>query len=327
MNKLHFLQVLLLSFLFVACEKSDKAIVLPPKGDGTAIQVNMGEEYDEHYYVSLENQSIVHSAKSSDWQLAFTCLPDDHSVYMNGGIGINAYPTGKSGYDQVGFNDTVGIGDHWRFDPSCGGPDSSVLGQWQKGNQVFIIRMGKTSNNFKKLKISSADLFQYTIEVGDLNSTQPTKRTIIKTTDVNFVYFSLNTLEEVVGVEPLKTTYDLHFTTYNYSFYDQTPVLQYTVVGCLLNPLATSAYKDSVLGYDHFNKSNIQALSFSSLWDAIGYDWKKIDWASGSTDFVIDKRYTFIIRTQSNRYFKLRFLDFYGATGEKGSPKFEFVEL
>jgi hypothetical protein len=313
-------------FLF-SCEKKDKAIVLPPKGDEVAIQVGMGSEYTEHYYVSLENQSIVHTGHCNAWDIAFACGSNDLNIYMNGGIGISAFPTGKSSFASVNWSDTALVGNNWHYDASTGEVDSSVLGQWQKGNQVFLVKLGKTGSVIRKIKIREADQFQYVIEVGSVDATTPLVVTIMKSSKYNFKYFSMQEMKELLDVEPLKTSYDLHFTTYNYTFWDQNPPLQYTVVGCLLNPTQTAAYKDSVMGYSQITKETMNQFPLSTKWDAIGYDWKKIDWASGSTDYVIDKRFTFLVKTQNNRYFKLRFLDFYGPTGEKGSPKFEFVEL
>lgn len=321
-----FLLIGLSLFLF-SCEKKDKALTLPPKGDGTAVQVNMGEDYTEHFYVSLENQKIVHSGLSNAWDLSFSCSPNEHLIFMNSGQGIAAFGTGKASFAQVNSLDTLSADSRWQYDVSTGEADSCVIGQWMKQNQVFIVKIGKNDNQYKKIKIVEADAFQYIIEVGNLDATTPVTRTILKDPDYNFKYFSLHQFAEVNDIEPVKTSYDLHFITYGYSFYDQNPVLHYIVVGCLLNPTNTMAYKDSVMGYNTFTKEASNNLQYSNHWDVIGYDWKKIDWASGSTDYLIDKRYTFIIRTQNNRYYKLRFLDFYSPTGEKGSPKFEFVEL
>jgi HmuY protein len=322
----HFITILLLSGLFFSCEKKDKSITLPPKGDGTAIQVNMGENYTEHFYVSLENQKIVKTGSANEWDLAFSC-EEDNSIYMNGGQGMAAYPTGKISFESVSDSDTTAIENKWAYDGSTGDKDSCVLGNWIHLNQVFIVKLNRTDKHYKKIKISEADAFQYVIEVGDLNAATPVTRTLVKNADFNFIYFSLHQLAQVANVEPIKSSYDLHFTTYNYSFYDQTPVLRYIVVGCLLNNNNTYAYKDSIIGYNSFTKETSSAIQYTNHWDAIGYDWKKIDWASGTTDYTIDKRYTFVIRTQNNRFYKLRFLDFYSPTGEKGSPKFEFVEL
>ncbi|MBL7772793.1 MAG: HmuY family protein [Chitinophagaceae bacterium] len=313
-------------FLF-SCEKRDKAITLPPKGDGVVIQVNMGEEYGEQFYVSLENQQIVHSVPCNIWDLAFSCKADDYTVYMNGGQGMCAYPTGKSDFATVGMGDTSLAASNWLYDGSTGEVDSAIIKWSLHSNQVYIVKLDKNDTKYKKIKIAQADAFQYSIEVGELDDQTPQLRTLVKNTHTNFTYFSLHHFTEVANVEPAKNSYDLKFTTYNYSFYEQNPPLRYIVVGCLLNATNTSAYKDSTIGFTSLTKDLTAQVQFNTHWDAIGYDWKKIDWASGSTDYTIDKRFSFIVKTQNNRYFRLRFLDFYSPTGEKGSPKFEFQEL
>ena len=54
-----------------------------------------------------------------------------------------------------------------------------------------------------------------------------------------------------------------------------------------------------------------------------GFDWKKFD----GSNYSITPNLTFIIETSSNRYFKLRFTDFYNSSGVKGYPTFEIQEL
>lgn len=320
--------LLVLSVVLFSCEKKDKAITLPPKGDGMVMQVNMGEEYSEEFYVSLENQQIVHSVPCNSWDLAFSTNPDDHTVHLNGGQGMCAYPTGKSDFAQVGEGDTALAAANWMYDGSTGESDSAVIKNWSIHNtQVYIVKLGKNDTNLKKIKITQADMLQYTIEVGNLKDTTPIVSTLIKTPETNFVYYSLHHFAVMTHIEPAKNTYDLKFTTYNYTFFEENPPLHYIVVGCLLNSNQTMAYKDSTTGFMSLTKDMTHDVKFSAYWDAIGYDWKKIDWASGSTDYTIDKRFSYIVKTQNNRYYRLRFLDFYSPTGEKGSPKFEFQEL
>lgn len=73
-------------FLFVAvllssCEKKDTSIILPPKGNGTAMQVDMGENYDYQYFISLQQNSIVHISPTKNWDLAFSCDPNSHAIF------------------------------------------------------------------------------------------------------------------------------------------------------------------------------------------------------------------------------------------------------
>lgn len=315
------------TILLFSCEKKDHPITLPPKGAGVAMQVNMGDKYTNQFFVSLENQQVVATGLCDEWDLSFSTSDSNHSVHLNGGQGMAAYATNKTNFADVNEKDTTNINDHWLYDEWSGISDSTALKDALSSGQVYLIRLNASDKNFKKLKITYADAYEYRLELGDLTTTTPQTKTIIKNNEYNFIYFSLHSFKEISGVEPFKNNWDIHFTTYNHTFYDQNPPLRYVVTGCLLNPNNTWAYKDSVWGYNNISREAINAIQLSQRWDALGYDWKKIDWASGSTNYVIDPRYSYIIRTQNNRYYKLRFIGFYSPTGEKGSPKFEFVEL
>ncbi|MBK8684592.1 MAG: hypothetical protein IPN26_06155 [Bacteroidetes bacterium] len=79
----------------MSCEQKEKPITLPPKGDGSVMQVDMGEKYEYQYYISLDDQKIVYVSRSDQWDLAFESASDKHAIYLNGGQGMAAIPTGK----------------------------------------------------------------------------------------------------------------------------------------------------------------------------------------------------------------------------------------
>ncbi len=325
--RFHLLTVLcLLIFAFSSCEKKDKPITLPPKGDGTVMQLDMGENYEYQYFVSLQEQKIVHISRMDNWDLAFQCGENDQGVFLNGGKGMAAFSCGKSDFAQVGFGDTLNAVERWKIDQSCGQLDSSAIGDWKNKNEVFLIRLDKEGKKIRKLKISYEDPFQYIIDVGDIQSTIPASITILKNPDQNYTYFSFGLLNTVSGVEPEnRNTWDLQATLYSYTFYDQNPPLPYVVNGILTNPRLLFAYKDSVTGFNQVSKEFAQSLTFSNRLDVIGFDWKKYD--IDNNLYTVDPRYTYILKTKQNAYFKLRFLDFYSTGGVKGSPKFEFKPL
>ena len=66
-------------------------------------------------------------------------------------------------------------------------------------------------------------------------------------------------------------------------------------------------------------------MPLSNHKDVTGFDWKKYD--IDKNLYTVDSRYNYIVKTKSDSYYKLRFLDFYSASGIKGSPKFEFLQL
>lgn len=326
MTKLPLVYILLFLVVgLVSCEKKDKAITLPAKGDGIAMQVDMGEKYDFQFFISLQNNNIVHISPTKNWDLAFSCDPNSHAVFLNGAKLMSAINTHKSNIADVNISDTSDKADMWKYDNASGSIDSTVIGDWKKNHEVYIIKLNNTSNKVRKIKFLSEDIFEYKIEVADLPASVPMVITIPKRAQYNYTYFSFDFLAEVENVEPNKQSWDLQITSYNFTFYDQNPILPYVVTGILLNPTGTTAYKDSLINYNNINAEFALAAPLSSNKDVIGFDWKKYD--IDKNLYTIDNRYSYVIKTKDDSYYKLRFLDFYSQTGVKGSPKFEFQQL
>lgn len=314
-----------LIYFFSSCEKKDKPITLPPKGNGSLMQVDMGENYDFQYFIDLEGQKIVHISRIDMWDLAFQSDDNAHSIFLNGGKGMAAFSSGKTDFASVGYADTSNAEKRWKIDEPCGQIDSLAIGEWKNTNQVYLIRMDKSGKQIRKLKITYEDAYQYIISVGDISSEIPASITILKNKEQNNTYFSFSLLKTVDKVEPNRTTWDIQTTLYSYTFYDQNPPLPYVVNGFFINTPLVVAYKDSLTGYANVTKDFASSLPYSSLRDVIGYDWKKYD--IDKNIYSVDNRFTYIIKTRNKAYFKLHFLDFYSPTGIKGSPKFEFQPL
>jgi len=324
--KLYTIIILSLSFFTLSsCEKKDKPISLPPKGDGSVAQLEMGENYEFQYFYSLKEQKIVHISRTDQWDLAFETGENQHAVILNGGKGMAAYATSKSDFGNVNFNDTINASKRWKIDQPCGQLDSMAIGEWKNKNEVYIIRLDKEGKKLRKLKITYEDAFQYTIDFGDINTTIPASITVLKNKNQNFTYFSFSLLNTVDGVEPDKNTWDIQATLYSYTFYDQNPPLPYIVNGFLLNPNGITAYKDSLTGYNAITKEIAQSFPLSSNRDIIGFAWKSYN--IDNNVYTVVPYYSYIIKSRNNVLFKLRFLDFYSPMGVKGSPKFEFKPL
>lgn len=312
-------------FALSSCEKKDKPISLPPKGDGSVVQLEMGENYEFQYFYSLKEQKIVHISRYDQWDIGFETGENQHAVILNGGKGMAAFATGQRDFSKVGISDTINALKRWKIDQPCGQLDSLAIGEWKNKDEVYIIRLDKEGKNLRKLKITYEDAFQYKIDIGDINTTIPASITVLKNKNQNFTYFSFSLLNTVDGVEPDKNTWDIQATLYSYTFYDQNPPLPYIVNGFLLNPNGTTAYKDSLTGYNSITKEIAQSFPLSTRRDIIGFDWKSYN--IDNNIYTVVPSYSYIIKSRSNALFKLRFIDFYSPMGVKGSPKFEFKPL
>lgn len=59
----------------------------------------------------------------------------------------------------------------------------------------------------------------------------------------------------------------------------------------------------------------------------IGFEWKSINLSAPLLHYNVKSYLTYILKDQHGYYWKLRFLDFYNAQGEKGYPKLEYQQL
>ncbi len=324
--KNHSIFFLVLILFFTACQKKELPIVLPPKGDGVALQVNMGENYEMQYFISLQNQKIVHNSPVKVWDIAFSSLPNNSTILLNGSKLMSAFNTHKINFNDVTINDTTGITNEWKYDEASGNIDSTAIGNWKNNNEIYLIKVENGSRDeIYKLKIISEDFFEYKFEVCELSATIGIPITIQKSFTHNYIYFSLKTNATVENIEPNKNTWDIQFTVYNVTFYDQNPPLPYIVNGVLLNPNGVVAYKDSVSEYNNINVDFANSITMSTNKNVIGYDWKKFDFITNQ--YVIENKFSYLIKNDNGSLFKLRFLDFYSPEGIKGSPKFEYEQI
>lgn len=320
-----FLLVPFLLFALVSCERKEKPITLPPKGDGSVMQVEMGDNYEYQFFINLQQEKIVHVSRIDQWDLAFQSEPSQHAVFLNGGKGMAVYPCDKANFEDVNYSDTLKAKANWRYDAQNGSLDSTAIGEWKGKNPVFIVKLNESGTKLRKLQLLSENAFQYTIAVGDIASTVPYTIQINRNLNCNFTYFSFDLLNTVDQVEPGKNAWDIQVTRFNYTFYEPNPPLRYIVNGVLLNPTLTKAYKDSVTDYNLIDEAFALSAPLSSDRNVIGFDWKTYNIDQGL--YTIVRKYNYIIKTQQDQYFKMHFLDFYSSTGVKGSPKFEFFRL
>ena len=192
---------------------------------------------------------------------------------------------------------------------------------------MFIINRGYNINGneagYKKFMIESINDEYYIIKYANLDNTNSNIIEIQKDNSKNFQYLSFNN-NEVINIEPNKEEWDLVFTQYTHLYNDPDLPPSYLVTGVLINYLNNVLVsKDSINTFEDINYNNVETYTFSNKQNAIGYDWKTYN----GNGYVINTNLTYIIKDISNRYFKMRFIDFYNSYGEKGYPSFEIQEL
>ncbi|MBS1773027.1 MAG: HmuY family protein [Bacteroidetes bacterium] len=332
--KLFIPTIVAVSLIFASCEKHDTPISLPEKNSAAHATVDMGEDYTDQIFYDIETQKVVYTSAVNSWDLAFEASPSGYHIFMNEGKMMFAYNTHETNMDKVNAPPKIKDSE-WGFDASCGLPDSTGIGDCRMSrgsgskNEVYILKLNSTlvPDTFKKMQILAVTEDKYVIAYADLKGGPIKTVTIPKNDNYNRVYYSLVD-NALTNPEPPKNTYDIVFTRYMIIFYNN-PLLKafqpYLVSGPLLNPMNVTAICDSLTPYKNITADKIPTIKLSNHRDAIGYDWKSYDYIKGR--YTVKPEKVYIIKTRSNYYYKLHFLDFYSPQGVKGSPSFEFERI
>lgn len=335
-----FLLLLLFTLVFftTSCLKEDTP-VKKPDINATEVQTEFST-YNTQGYYSLKNASFVKTNEKSAWDLRFDCN-NSFYIWLNSAKYMMVADAGNISLQSI--TDTAGL--HFTFDYPSGNPDSNAIGEWGdfstaypiSKNHVYIIDLGRDANGnvlgFKKMRIKNFTSNAYTIEFLDLHSiaTTPYTLTITKNSTYNYAYVSLQGLGSIVDIEPPKDQWDLWFTQYTTWIYDpdQGFDISYLVIGVLINPNATSGSYDSLNRFSQIEILEAQSKPYYKNWDIVGYGWKNAGNVTGGGPvvYITYPQITYIIKSQSNEYFKMRFTDFYNNAGTRGYPKWEQLQM
>lgn len=310
--------------------------------------------YEYQTFYSLEDNQESANNLVSDWDLGFECGANGESVILNSGDILSIYNAGA-----VEFSTAIEIPTdaQWIYDASSGNNDSLVVNNWVNtsaepyaySHDVFIIR--KNNEPFKKFKLIELSENSYRLVVSPLQNFSPDTIIVAKQEGINYQKLSLQNQNAIVKIEPNTSDWDLQFTTYQSIIPDDDGVLTpYVVRGVLHNPHQTEvgfyyisdddvpfldpSYKDQeeTALEEYFLQltiDDVQNIPFTSTLDAIGYDWKDvvIDYESGSAVYASNTRNIYIVKSQNGSLYKMRFISFYDASGQKGFPTIHYLKM
>ncbi|MDZ7743225.1 MAG: HmuY family protein [Bacteroidota bacterium] len=331
-----YLVIILLSL--TSCFKEDERVQPHDPGNVEVAQVEMTKNYKYQAYFDLESGSVIAQNLRTDWDLGFETSDTGWHVILNTGNFMWAGNTGLTDFSQN--IDTTGL--VWKFDKSDGNPDSTAIKRWFETTNndtsytkhVYAINQGYTpSGNLrgvKKIVFRKVDKDHYEIAWGEVDAVEPTLYTISKDSSRNYVFFSFEDGEQK-NLEPDKRDWDLWFTQYTTILLtNEGNPYPYLVTGTLINQYQqTRVAEDSILSFQLLDYQTAQEMQYSNKLDVIGYDWKSVvgDVQSGNVSYIVRENLHYIIHTQEDLYYKLRFVDFYNDLGDKGYPRFEFQRL
>ncbi|MGC4058902.1 MAG: HmuY family protein [Chitinophagaceae bacterium] len=320
------LALLALLWSNAACMSKEQLVPVKPQGAEQIASVELGEDYKWQVYYSLENNKEIARNLITDWDLAFECGTAGYRITLNSAkFRMGVYPVYGKDFSSVSAKDSSGI--KLRTDLYTGLLDSTAIGDWRSGKPVFIVNRGIDAGGKNtgtcKIQVLESDAASYTVRVSGLDNSNDTLLTVEKDDRYTFTQVSLANGAAILHTEPPAKDWDIVFTKYTHFYTDLN--MPYAVVGCLLNRYSTFAAVDTM--HTDFSSITLQSaenVSFSSLINTIGFEWKSYDINAGL--YTVDSKKYYLVKVQSGAYYKMRFTGFY-KNGLKGAPEWQFQRL
>jgi len=333
MKLLSSLLLLVTAIALGSCFKEDEKVPPHARGEVKTDTVPLTENYRYQVWYSLDSGTIVRKEIKTNFDLGFDCRPNGAAIILNTAdfmkvIDLGEVPFGKT-YDTTGLV--------MRFDKSDGNPDSTAIDRWYRveggdtvsNHHVYAVSRGldELGNPLGLYQVifDSLSAGKYYFRFAPLHGGTASSAVVAKDPAVNFTWFSLP-LEIPVTGEPPKGSYDLVFGQYTTMLYtDLGQPYPYLVTGVLLNRNGVTAAVDTIHPFLSITRETVQSIPFSAALDRIGYDWKYYNFTTGV--YTIRPGLSYIVRTVSGQYFKMRFTAFYNRNGLKGYPVIEYQAL
>ena len=309
-------------FVFISCEMEEIPVSPHNPGDIQINQIELSNDYRHQVFYDLGSNSIISDNLKTDWDLGFESSTQGYHVILN-----SSTYSALSYIDNIPFNDIIDpLNLSWSWDNPSGDLDSSAFGDSRSVSGFYVFDRGfdlnGTPRGFKKILIDSITNEFYQISFSNLDNSDYNSFKLYKDPSVNFTCFSFES-NQIVDIEPSYNDWDLLFSQYTH-LYNDTTTPAYLVTGVCSN-LDVLVAKDTSYEFNEINYSMINEFSFNDDRDAIGFDWKEYNFNAGS--YTINSNTNYIIMDKQQKYFKLRFIDFYNSDGDKGYPTFEIQEL
>lgn len=319
-----------LCVLLAGCIPEEDPIAPYDRGSAAQAEVELGSDYRYQVFFDVEMNSVVGTNEITGWDLGFRCDPDGHHIVLNSAKIMSVADMGPVEFESV----TSKNGLVWNYDRPSGEWDSTAIGRWWNEDEASVVTKGHVyvldrgygpdarAIGYAKMTILSATASSYIVRTATLDNRDDRTSEIPRDTSRNVMGLSLDS-GSPVNVEPPKDAWDLLFTRYTHLFHDPefTP---YSVTGILLNRYRTEAAVDRIRTFEEISSEAIDSYEYGSRLDLIGYDWKTFDLQSGTYTMHSP---VYLLKDSRGFYYKLRLLDFYNGSGEKGYPRIESQKL
>lgn len=325
-----------LGLISAGCFKKDEP--RPPYQSPGGVSENvahLGPLYARQAWFDLETNTFVKEADRGLWDLAFDSRPGRFGILMNSSKKMRMARLGHNAWSALPA-DPSDPSLTWRYDESTGHPDSTAFGPIEPGmsapSEIFVVDLGFSPTGdalgFAYLQLLEVNTQSYMVACAVHPAITPDTVILPRQGGYNFVHLSFQGSTHYLLAEPPADAWDLVFTQYTTRVYYEGSATQfewYSVNGVLINPAGTQVARDTVSAFEALDYEDALGAVYSSLWDAIGYNWKSYVSAMGA--YVVRSHYVYLIRTREGNYFKWRFVGFTNSAGERGYPTFQYSKF
>ncbi len=311
-----------LLLMIFACKKAEIPVKKHEVGNVISNSFEMGSDYRNQAFFDLGTNSFVSQNLKTSWDLGFECGVSGWHITLNGANLMGIAKINNTTFGAI--SDTVGI--VWQWDSNTGHLDSTAIGDWQNNNGIYILDRGMDNlgihRGFSKVEFQSVSNTNYTFKISELDGSNLNQVTIEKDNILNNISYSVSS-NSLVTVEAPKENWDISFTQFTHYFHDHE--LAYLVTGVITNRNGVEVTKVFDKQFNDITIDDITQYQFSDALNVIGYDWKYYAFSEGT--YLTKPEQNYIIKSTEGIYYKLHFIDFYDAQGDKGAPTFELQEL
>ncbi len=302
--------------------------------------VSMGSGYANDVWYSFEN-GVVATADRSTWDIGFYTNRWSAGVIINDGTGTELLTYGNGDTSSWNAIDTTGMAGWKRLYNSdtiwedgafnrnaLGHPDYgwgvyNMVSHDVVGDSIYIIKLANGA--YKKLWIESKNSVNntYIFTYANLDGSNQFTETLDATPYESklFVYYNLS-IGSVIDREPAKDSWDLLFSRYMGTVFDnEGNPANYVVVG-VLNNVETGANKNHPVSPD-FTEWYAKPMEFHKT--VIGSDWKYFDMNTFS--YSVTDSLVYFVQSLSGDIYKFVPLSFSGQSEGKTVFTRELISL
>jgi len=316
-------EYVLLAWGLWGCMRPEKPWPRPAGGEMATLVANLGPEYDTVAFLSF-SQGLVHKVPRYAWDLEIHSVESGYQVWTNAAMYAFAVVLDWASWGAVSEASAVS---GWQ----CDLPDKPALPALSYGEQLtFVLDRDRggvfyanSADRYRKLWLRATpegiELRAYTMS-GELTGTWSLPR------GAKPQYILLDRPGQAVAVLP-PWEVELILTRYVHYFPNQPEQYRYyPVVGALLpKEVRAAEISTSQVAFEALSYAHLSQISWTTQRDAIGYDWKRYDFDTGT--YVIDFSRYWVLEVGLEAYYKLQFVDFYDESGRKGCVKMRYSGL